>query len=1279
MFKSNKNRKDTDTSPSTSLTKPFKGGHPKTKSSTNLRSNLSDLNNTDLNDLHSLTSFNSFSSLNNVRSSNQNLKSPNQSWSNSLESLHSLPDNFKTGNNKNLLSFYNKRKNKLKSNNRQSLKKNQKNKFLPYLNDKSRSDRNYTTPPPIDASTIMEDDESEQVLNVPMLPAFSSPCVQQSSNKQFSLPEIPKPKSRAENNSSFNFPSNGIESTGLTELNEFTFPQNASDSFNETESNRIFRSTIDQDFNVNFSKDSAMSKGPQILELRKKKGILSHKKVITEMSSSDDDVSTEHETDNEIDNHFYALKQYIPTDGGDNNSIKSNDSHTSKKGIFRSIFRKRGLSFGSEKSIKLTTTNNSKDSENGNVNENENKNKTDYRHGTNHTMNKVNNKNDDEEIDNEESIYFNFAPRRKSVPIKEKIDEFSDSNSGEKDKSTTEKQTEFDDIDLNESNNDNDTGNEKHAFKKYNSNDELDGSNGNGEHFLKNVFRLDGLLGQGGLIPSLNIYNDNNNDAGNKNNPNVRRGDQVHDEENPPPNFQDEIKEEAQVLVGHMIRNPLDELKNSKGKKQSNLRSRRTSLSNRENFNYDNSSNNSTSDLNTTAGSSTGLFVPDRAHLPIDPFDDLQDVYNFSIDVPENVASKPRKYRAGIQSALFQLYNAHTLPSASTSNSSTTLAGQNYDENISEAAYDSEFNETINDLNMNIGDELRRNEFDYLDAKETLSSQLPAFTSKLQEITTDAETEVGKFSKKHRRAGSLQSRLFGSDAGNRFYKASVKSSTGNKKSDVSFSLPNFGEKPSTASDTEYEKKELQGYKNLKKRAKFNKKITRETTARITVHIADVLERQRFILTLCKAFMLYGAPTHRLEEYMSMTAQVLEIDGSFIYFPGCMLVSFGDLNARTSEMKLVRCAQGLDLGKLDEVHDVYKNVVHDRLGTTEGYQRLDEIMNRTPHFNAWWCIFFYAMSSLAVASWSFGGSWIDLPICFGIGGIIGFLQFVVCPKNTLYTSVFEVTSSIIASFIARAIGSINGGNTFCYAALVQSPLALILPGYIILCGSLELQSRNIVAGSVRMFYAFIYSLMLSFGITLGAALYGWIDKDATSVTTCSSNISPWFRFLFIPMFTIGIALTNQASWSQLPMMCVISGSGYVVTYFSSLHFREVTELNATLGCFIIGLVSNIYSRMLKSFNKYFTARGTFMTVSLMLPAIFVQVPSGIASQGSVFTGISTANNIVHSNSATDSTNSTNSLSFGMVMIQVALGISVGLYLSTILVYPFGKKRTGLFTL
>jgi uncharacterized membrane protein YjjP (DUF1212 family) len=1249
MLRSNKTAKEKQSNASENTTRQskniLKGGHRRSKSSLNILFGSSDFLNPESNDLLSLSSNNSFTSLHNVQSPTNIIGSnPNHilSFDHSIESLHSLPDDI-IFLNKNQKSFYN---------NSNNLKKLKKKQFISYLKDKNKSNRKFSTPPPMEASTIMEDDESEQVLNVPMLPAFGTPNLHSLTNKTLNESTTLQSQSKLKSNETSN-----VDLKFNKSNNNIISPfddDNSISSIVETESNRILKSAIDQDFNVNFSKDSTMLRGRQILELRKKKGLPPQRKKVFQMSSSDDDASTENDDDYHHNdgisnqNHLFSVNQYLPN--ADNESIKTENSQNSKKNIFKSIFRKRGYSIDAE-SVKSSKSNKQHD-----------------------VSNMDNTGNNNIETGNKESRFYNSRLKRNSISMKRSLEELSDTDSPDKEININEKQNEYGESDIN------DSSIYKHEISDPYRSNPANKSTNNGEHFLKNIFHLNGLLGQGGLIPNLNLYHNNN--------PNVRRGDQVHDEENPPPDFHDEIRKEAQVLVGHMMRSPLEDLKkNNKKRRGISFRNRKLNKNQKsKNLDlHDNiSTNNSTSDLNTISGSSTGLFVPERAHLPIDPFDDLQDIDKFSIDVPENVASKPRKYRAGIQSALFQLYNTHTIPSTS----SSTITSSPYDENLSEVFYDSETNDSnveFNDLNMNmnISAEIKKNGLNRLhnNTNDTFGSEFN-FGSKLHEMTNDAEVHVENFNKRHRRGGSLQNMLFSSDGSGIFRtsaKSSVKPTNTKRKTDVSFALPDFGQKPSSSLEIDIEKKQLQGYKNLKRRSRFNKKLTKETTARITVHIADVLERQRFILTLCKAFMLYGAPTHRLEEYMSMTAQVLEIDGSFIYFPGCMLVSFGDLNARSSEMKLVRCAQGLDLGKLDEVHDVYKNVVHDRLGTIEGYKILDEIMNRKPKFNAWWCILFYSIASLAVAPWSFGGSWIDLPICFGIGSIIGFLQFVVCPKNTLYSSVFEVTSSIIASFIARAIGSINHGNTFCYAAIVQSPLALILPGYIILCGSLELQSRNIVAGSVRMFYAFIYSLMLSFGITLGAALYGWIDKEATSTTTCSSNISPWYRFLFIPMFTIGIALTNQASWSQLPMMCVISGSGYVVTYFSSLHFKQVTELNATLGCFIIGLVSNIYSRTLKSFNKYFTARGTFMTVSLMLPAIFVQVPSGIASQGSVFTGITTANNIVHSNSTSQSTSDVNSLSFGMVMIQVALGISVGLYLSTILVYPFGKKRTGLFTL
>ena len=139
-------------------------------------------------------------------------------------------------------------------------------------------------------------------------------------------------------------------------------------------------------------------------------------------------------------------------------------------------------------------------------------------------------------------------------------------------------------------------------------------------------------------------------------------------------------------------------------------------------------------------------------------------------------------------------------------------------------------------------------------------------------------------------------------------------------------------------------------------------------------------------------------------------------------------------------------------------------------------------------------------------------------------------------------------------------------------------------------------------------------------------------------------------------------------------------------------------------------------------------GYSLAATAMLPAILVQVPSGLSVAGSLVEGIQSANEIVSTNNTamgnpatapsgngsvtampsasatanssstltpTDVTsgNLTNSVAFtvGYSVVQVAIGITVGLYLGALVVYPFGKggksglgkrsgkhSRSGLFT-
>ena len=447
---------------------------------------------------------------------------------------------------------------------------------------------------------------------------------------------------------------------------------------------------------------------------------------------------------------------------------------------------------------------------------------------------------------------------------------------------------------------------------------------------------------------------------------------------------------------------------------------------------------------------------------------------------------------------------------------------------------------------------------------------------------------------------------------------------------------------------------------------------------IALRIADVIQRQRFILKLCRALMMYGAPTHRLEDYLKLTSRTLEIDAQFLYLPGCMIIAFDDKSTHTSDVKIVRVAQGCDIGKLETVHTTYKNVLHGVTDIHAGIAEIEELIDSPTLYRLPFVILAYGIAAVAVGPFGFGSSWIDLPIQLGLGLIVGLLQFLVAERSTLYANVFEILATIIVSFVGRGFGSIhhNGKPLFCFAALAQSPIALILPGYTVLCGALELQNRSIVAGSVRLAYALVYSLFLSFAVTIGSLLYGLLDVNATTQITCQSDMNPIWRILWVPLFTLCLLIVNQAHPRQWPVAVIISGAGYVVNYFSSVRFGAAQVANA-LGAFAIGVLGNLWSRI---FHR--------LAFTAVLPSIWVQVPSGIAASSSLVSGLNLASSIINGtgNQTYGSSNlglsAGDSLAFGYAMIQIAIGITIGLAASAIVVYvpvcTGRRKNTGMFT-
>jgi len=420
-------------------------------------------------------------------------------------------------------------------------------------------------------------------------------------------------------------------------------------------------------------------------------------------------------------------------------------------------------------------------------------------------------------------------------------------------------------------------------------------------------------------------------------------------------------------------------------------------------------------------------------------------------------------------------------------------------------------------------------------------------------------------------------------------------------------------------------------------------------------------------------MMFGGPTHRLQAQIQNTARVLEISLSCLYLPDVMLIAFDDDITSTSSVKLIRQGSALDLGKLHDAHKVYWRVIHDDMLVTDASAALDALMLSKPLYSPRKLIFFGGMASASICSVSFNGSLIDSLISFPMGAILVAVQ-ILSVRNELYSNVFEITIATLLSFLSGALAQTH---VFCYSAVASSSVVLILPGFIVLCGSLELSSRNIVAGAVRLCYALVYSLFLGFGLAIGAEVYEKMTGLAIfgpEDYLCSKSHSdaPWYRktpshfwaFLTVPMFSLFLSLRNQAPWyrKELAILVTISCVGWVTNHFVSTRFPNQSDISAAVGAFAVGVIANVYGRFFRG-NAF----------AVMITGVLFQLPSGLGNGG-----------LLHFASQQASGSSTSYLTgfqVALKLISVSIGLTVGLGISLVLVFPIQsrKRKSGVFSL
>lgn len=430
-------------------------------------------------------------------------------------------------------------------------------------------------------------------------------------------------------------------------------------------------------------------------------------------------------------------------------------------------------------------------------------------------------------------------------------------------------------------------------------------------------------------------------------------------------------------------------------------------------------------------------------------------------------------------------------------------------------------------------------------------------------------------------------------------------------------------------------------------------LSNEEKMQITIAVADILERQDFILRLAKSLIKYGAPSHRLEDAVDHAAKTLEINLQCIYLPNVMIVSFTDYETHTSETHLLKVPAGLDMYKCAMVHQIQKMVTHSSMPVEEAIMKLDTINAEKDANGRWITVLAYAVSGFCTAPMFFKGNWVDAIISFFMGAAVGLLVWL-SEKVPSYAHICDITMSVVVAFVAEALRHHN----VCTSAVKFAGIVIILPGYTITCSILELSSRHIISGSVRLFYAVVFSLLLGYGLTIGASLWSLFDhskhddESKFSAECPNAPLNPLWNILFVPFFAISLNIWLKAHPRQWFLATVLSIVGYAVSYTSSVYGGAKTEVSSALAAFAIGLCGNIYQRLTRQ-----------LTFQAVVCAVFFLVPGSIGLKGAM---------------AWFTEDMSGGINFALQMVVTAIAISVGLFTSALAVYPMGKTRSAQMT-
>ncbi|KAJ2804814.1 pheromone-regulated protein prm10 [Coemansia guatemalensis] len=426
--------------------------------------------------------------------------------------------------------------------------------------------------------------------------------------------------------------------------------------------------------------------------------------------------------------------------------------------------------------------------------------------------------------------------------------------------------------------------------------------------------------------------------------------------------------------------------------------------------------------------------------------------------------------------------------------------------------------------------------------------------------------------------------------------------------------------------------------------------TYDESAELVDRIAEILEKQDFLMHLTRAWHAFGSPIHRMEFSLMEVARYLDIEAYFFTVPGMTLISFGDPDTHSSETHIVRASNGYDMYRLEQANRIAWRLRKGEASVDESIRDIESLMAAPPIFCWYLRMLFWFVQSFSVSITLFHGSWQEAAIAGTMGMMVSMFELL----SSNYLTIGYLLNVIPPTIVALVAALLS--DHICFSAVPMAATINFLPGMGLGLAMLELSSSNLICGAVRLVSATMSSFMIGWGTivgyNLGMAMLGKEGQNAGSLSNAEcEGLSMLWWILFVPLSAIGFGVWFKVHWSKWPAIVFATAGGLVIQTFCD-RVAVMTPISSGIASFAIGMFSNVYGHLTHSTSN---ASIVFVGIAQLVPG-----STGVKSFISFLSSDSSASSLT------------------MSMLSTSISIAVGLLLSNGAMYSEIKRfRLGSF--